>query len=82
MQNVEQDQDSLEHLLDRIDRLAEGHRTDCLWFLRRDYLPTTTGERLRVLKYLEQHGDRATFIEARTLRDWLLQTTRETFAAS
>ena len=69
-------------LFARIDDLAEAHRTECLWFLRRDYLPRTLEERLRVLKYLEQHGDGATFIAARTLRDCLLQRSSETSAAS
>lgn len=82
MENLEHHVGAHQALYDEIDRLAETHRTECLWFLRRDYLPRTTAERLRVLKYIEQHGDRATFVEARVLRNWLLQTTKEISAAS
>lgn len=72
----------ISELFDQVDRLAEAHRIECLWFLRPDYLPLTLNERLRVLQYLERSGDRATFIEARSLRDCLLQTFKETSANS
>lgn len=67
-------------LAQQIDQLIEAHRTECLWFIRRDYLPDTTAERLRMLKYLEMHGDRDTFVEARRLRDCLLQISNVTSA--
>lgn len=69
-------------LFDEINRPADAHRTECLWFLRRDYFPETTAERLQVLKYLEEHGDRATFVAARSLRDCLLQHSKDKSAAS
>ena len=50
METAEQKEGGIRLLSDKIDQLAEKHRTECLWFLRRDYLPTTTDERLRVLK--------------------------------
>lgn len=62
---------------DQINQLAEENRTTCLWFLRQDYLPASTSERLTVLKHLETYGNRQTFVCARTLRDCLLQTTND-----
>ena len=64
-----------------INELASAKRTECLWFVRTDYLPATTSERLLILKYLEMHGDRDTFKKARILRDCLLQLSKETFAS-
>jgi hypothetical protein len=55
----------------RFLRLLEEHRAECLWFLREDYAPAEPEEMLRVLAYLERHGDRETFLEARRLATWL-----------
>ena len=60
-------------LFDEINKLVEAHRTECLWFMRKDYFPTTNPERLTVLRYLATYGDRATFVKARYFRDCLLQ---------
>jgi hypothetical protein len=54
-----------------VNRLVEEYRVQCLWFLRPDYYPSTLAERLRVLGYIERHGDRAAFRRAATLRRWL-----------
>ncbi len=56
-----------------VDGLVERYRDRCLWFLRRDYLPTTRQARLRVLKSIQRHGDREAFIQAAELREWLSQ---------
>ena len=61
----------------QIDRLADEYRARCLWFLREDYYPTTTSERLRVLGYIEQHGDSDAFRRARELKNWLLHPSNE-----
>ena len=55
-----------------VDRLVDEYRMRCLWFLRPDYYPSTVDERLRVLSYIERHGDREGFRRARVLRQWLL----------
>lgn len=65
-----------------IDRLVEEHRARCLWFLRPDFRPTTREERLRVLRYIERHGDREAFREAAALRRWLSPESNETSAES
>ncbi len=54
-----------------VDSLVERYRDRCLWFLRRDYLPTTRQARLRVLESIQRHGDREAFIQAAELREWL-----------
>lgn len=52
-------------------RLVDDYRDRCLWFLRRDYYPSTTAEQLTVLDYVERYGDLAAYQRARTLRQWL-----------
>ena len=58
-------------VIEAVDRLVDGYRVRCLWFLRPDYYPATVDERLRVLSYIERHGDREGFRRARMLRRWL-----------
>jgi hypothetical protein len=55
-----------------VHRLVDEYRTRCLWFLRPDYYPSSLPERLRVLGYIERHGDREAFRRAATLKRWLL----------
>jgi hypothetical protein len=54
-----------------VDRLVDEYRVRCLWFLRPDYYPSTLEEQLRVLEYIERHGDREAFRRAATLKRWL-----------
>jgi hypothetical protein len=63
-----------------VDRLVEEHRIESLWFLRPDYRPTTTAERIRVLRWIEQRGDLESFRKAGTLRRWLSQTSSDASA--
>lgn len=56
-----------------VNRLVDEYRVQCLWFLRRDYYPSTLEERLRALGYIERRGDREAFRRAATLRRWLSQ---------
>ena len=67
---------------EEIDRLVDEYRDRCLWFLRRDFYPKTLEERLRVLGYIERHGDRSGFQRAAQARQWLLQNSRKESAAS
>jgi hypothetical protein len=53
---------------DAVRRLVDEYRAGCLWFLRPDYYPSTPQEQLRVLGYIERHGDREAFRRAATLR--------------
>jgi hypothetical protein len=54
-----------------VNRLIDEYRIRCLWFLRPDYYPSTTEERLQVLGHIERHGDREAFRRAAALRRWL-----------
>ncbi len=67
--------------MDRVNALVDEYRTRCLWFLREDYYPQTRAEALRVLKYIERHGDVKAFQKAATLRQWLLQNSSAPSAA-
>ena len=60
-----------------INRLADEYRAECLWFLREDFHPTNTAQRLKVLDYIERHGDLKAYQRARRLRLWLLQNSSE-----
>ncbi len=51
-----------------VNRLVDEFRVRCLWFLRPEYYPATLEERLRVLLYIERHGDRDAFRRAATLK--------------
>jgi hypothetical protein len=65
-----------------VDRLVEEVRVSCLWFLRPDYRPATTAERVRILRLIERHADRAAYQRAATLRRWLSPTSSDASAAS
>lgn len=65
-----------------IDRLVDEYRLRCLWFLRSDYYPSTDAERLKVLLYIERHGDRDAYRRAREMRRWLSQTSSAPSAIS
>ena len=54
-----------------VDQLVDDYRTRCLWFLRPDYYPATDAERLRVLRHIEQYGDREAYRRAAEVRQWL-----------
>lgn len=60
-----------------VDALVDAYRTRCLWFLRADYYPTTAEERLRVLGYIQRHGDREAFQRASPLIAWLSRPSSE-----
>jgi hypothetical protein len=64
-----------------VDRLVDEYRDRCLWFLREDYYPDTDAGRLRVLTYIQRHGDRAAFRKAANLRRWLSRRSSERSAA-
>ena len=62
-----------EKLMQNVNALVDEYRTRCLWFLREDYYPQTPADALRILEYIERHGDVKAFRKAATLRQWLLQ---------
>lgn len=64
-----------------VDELIERYRNRCLWFLRSDYRPVTREERLRMLEYIERHGDLEAHRDAGRLKRWLSRTSSEPSAA-
>ena len=54
-----------------IEEIVEEYRDRCLWFLKRDFVPRTPEEALRVLDLIERYGDRASFERVQRLRTWL-----------
>ena len=69
-------------IAEAVDRLVDEYRHRCLWFLRGDYYPTTDEERLRVLAYIERHGDRSAYVRAAEVRRWLSRPSSAASAAS
>ena len=67
---------------DAVNRLVEEYRVRCLWFLREDFYPSTLAERLRVLGYIERHGDLEAFRRAAELKTWLSRNTSAPSAGS
>jgi len=67
---------------EEVIRLVDEYRTRCLWFLRPDYYPTSDDDRLRVLRYIERHGDRRAFQRAAAVRQWLSRNSSARSAAS
>ncbi len=51
--------------------LVHTNRLRCLWFLRPDYTPDDVPGMLVVLRYLQESGDRDTFVRARRIERWL-----------
>ena len=68
-------------VMQSVNALVDEYRTRCLWFLREDYYPRTPTDALRVLEYIERHGDVSAFRKAATLRQWLLQNSSAPSAA-
>ena len=59
--------------------LMNEYRSQCLWFLRGDYYPSTDEEWLRVLEQIERHGDREAYRKTSAIKQWL---SRNSSAAS
>ena len=62
--------------------LVDEYRDRCLWFLRRDFYPSTVAEAVRVLDAIERHGDRDAFKRAGKIRQWLSLPSSVAAAAS
>ncbi|MDP7024907.1 MAG: hypothetical protein QGH42_11795 [Kiritimatiellia bacterium] len=57
-------------------RLVEDYRAQCLWFLRPDYMPTSTEDVLKTLALIERYGDRAGYQRAEEIKVWLLRDSK------
>ena len=64
-------------VLREVSRLASRNQTTCLWFLRESFVPDTEELALRALDAIQRHGDRESYIQARRLKEWLLQRSSE-----
>lgn len=62
--------------------LIKECRMQCLWFLKPDRIPAEREAQLYALDCVERYGDRAAFIQARKLKQWLSQHSNEAFAIS
>ena len=69
-------------IVTEFDELVRRNRRRCLWFMRDDYAPVDAAGMLKVLRNLEQHGDRETFIQARRLARCLSQHSNAVCARS
>ena len=56
-----------------INAIVDEYRVRCLWWLRPDYYPSGAREQLRVLDYIDRHGDLAAYRRTSNLRQWLSQ---------
>ncbi len=65
-----------------VNELTDQYRGRCLWFLREDYYPSTREERLRILDYIERHGDREAYRKAGMVRRWLSRNSSAASVAS
>lgn len=65
---------------DAVRTLVDDYRDRCLWYLRRDYYPTTRDESLSVLDAIARHGGLDAFRRAATIRSWLLRHSSATSA--
>ena len=59
-----------------LERLVEDYRAQCLWFLRPDYMPTSTDQILETLSLIERYGDRAGYERAEEIKSWLLHSSK------
>jgi hypothetical protein len=67
---------------EKFNALVRCNRRACLWFMRDDYTPADASGMLKVLRSIEQHGNRETFIQARRLSRCLSQHSSATCAGS
>jgi hypothetical protein len=66
----------------RYVELVNQCRDRCLWFTAVGEIPEDRGAQLHTLDCIERYGQRCDFLEARKLRQWLLQHYNEAFAVS
>jgi hypothetical protein len=66
--------DRASEIPEAVNRLVDEYRRRCLWFLRVDFYPENDADRIKVLDYIERHGDREAFRRAAKIRRWLLRT--------
>jgi hypothetical protein len=69
-------------LAETVRALVDEYRDRCLWFLRHDFYPKGYDETLRVLDYIERHGDQRGYRRAAEVRQWLSRSSSATSAAS
>ncbi len=65
-----------------LHRFIDDVRPRCLWYLRKDYYPTTRKQMLDVLSAIERQSNVETFQRARAFRQWLLRNFNDASAGS
>ena len=66
-----------EELAAAVNTLVDEYRDRCLWFVAEGYYPSTDEERMRFLAQIRRHGDRAAYLRAAELQQWLLADSNE-----
>lgn len=56
---------------DIISEINNSCRAQCLWHFAKDYYPETDEERIRILHYIESHGNLELFRQAKNYERWL-----------
>ena len=59
--------------ISKITVLIDKYRTQCLWYFDVNFYPKTPLQMLKTLEGIESHADTKGYIEARKLKEWLLQ---------
>jgi hypothetical protein len=65
-----------------VDRLVDECRSQCLWYVRPDYYPSTDGERLEILEAIQERSTLADFQRAGALKAWLSRRSSDESASS
>lgn len=60
-------------VMEEVRSLVSRTRATCLWFMREDYTPQNASQAIACLEKIERRGDRETYVQARGLKEWLLQ---------
>jgi hypothetical protein len=71
-----------EELVHEVDALVDECRIESLWYLRRDWYPTTDRERLQVLDAIQEHTHVDAFRRAGRLKEWLSRHSKDESAGS
>jgi hypothetical protein len=69
-------------MVQAVRQLVDEYRDQCLWFLRRDYYPGGPDQMVRILEYIERHGDQRGYRRAAEMKRWLLRHSSAASASS
>ncbi len=70
------------HASEEYQQLIRDYRQQCLWFLSPGVVPESRDAQLHTLECIERYGSMAAFVQARRLKEWLLQNSSDAFVVS